>query len=86
MESDIQLKDRLLQIRNTRGKRPCRIRDIKSELDPETAEILENLLTNSKISLRAIHSELRDSDIKVAREALGIHRNNWCGCKETSDV
>ena len=78
------LKDRLMMIESVQGQRPCRVRDIKGELDPETADVLENLLTNSKTSLRAIHSELRAADIRVAREALGVHRNNWCGCKETS--
>ena len=77
------LKARLQMIDNAKGQRACRVRDIKVTLDPETAELLENLLTNSKVSLRAIHSELRASDIRVAREALGVHRNNWCGCNET---
>lgn len=80
------LKDRLVMIDSVRRVRPCRVREIKETLDPETAAILENLLTNSKTSLRAIHSELQASDIRVAREALGIHRNNWCGCKEESIV
>lgn len=80
------LKDRLLMIEVSKGQRPCRIRDIKKQLDPETADILENLLTNTKTSLRAIHAELRVCDIRVAREALGVHRNNWCGCKETETV
>ena len=78
------LKERLVMIETVQGQRPCRVRDIKSTRDPETAEVLENLLTGSKTSLRAIHSELRAADIRVAREALGVHRNNWCGCKETS--
>lgn len=77
------LKERLSIIETVQGRRPCRIREIKATLDEETAEILENLLTKSKTSLRAIHAELRESDIRVAREALGVHRNNWCGCKET---
>lgn len=78
------LKERLTMIETVQGKRPCRVREIKATLDDETSEVLENLLTNSKTSLRAIHSELRAVDIRVAREALGVHRNNWCGCKETS--
>lgn len=80
------LKDRLSNIEVRQGERPCRVRDIKTSLDHETAGILENLLTNSKTSLRAIHSELQMSGIRVAREALGVHRNNWCGCKETENV
>lgn len=78
------LKDRLVMIETVQGQRPCRVREIKEKLDEETSEVLENLLTQSKTSLRAIHSELRAADIRVAREALGVHRNNWCGCKETS--
>jgi hypothetical protein len=77
------LKERLSMIETVQGQRPCRVREIKTELDSDTAEILENLLTGSKTSLRAIHAELRESGIRVAREALGVHRNNWCGCKET---
>lgn len=77
------LKERLSMIETVQGQRRCRIREIKEELDTETADILENLLTNSKTSLRAIHAELRESNVRVAREALGVHRNNWCGCKET---
>jgi predicted Zn-ribbon and HTH transcriptional regulator len=80
------LKERLITIDSVQSKRPCRVREIKETLDEETSQILEDLLTKSKTSLRAIHAELRVSDIRVAREALGVHRNNWCGCKETETV
>lgn len=80
------LKERLVMIDSVQSKRPCRVREIKETLDEDVAQILEDLLTKSKTSLRAIHAELRVSDIRVAREALGVHRNNWCGCKETETV
>lgn len=76
------LRDRLAMIETPKGQRRCRVREIKASLDEETAQILENLLTNSKTSLRSIHAELQASNIRVAREALGVHRNNWCGCQE----
>jgi hypothetical protein len=74
------LKDRLAALDGPPQQRPCPVRLLLDQLDPETAELLERLLAEGRKSVRSIHSELTQSGVRIARESLSNHRNGWCRC------
>lgn len=77
------LKDRLAALDGPPQQRPCPVRVLLDQLDLETSELLERLLTENRKSVRSIHSELASSGIRIARESLSNHRNGWCRCAAT---
>lgn len=63
---------------------PCPVRNMLNELDEETSQALNRLLTDPKFSTRKIHQALQVSGIKVGRDTLTYHRNKTCRCEGQS--
>jgi hypothetical protein len=74
------LKERLALLDSPPPQKPCPVKALLNQLDPETADLLERLLTQSHKSIRSIHSELASSGIRIGRDSLANHRNGWCRC------
>lgn len=74
------LKERLALLEVPPPQRPCPVQALLNQLDSETADLLERLLTKSHKSVRSIHSELASSGIRIGRDSLANHRNGWCRC------
>ena len=76
----VTLKERLAQLETPPSHRPCPVKALMNQLDAETSELLDRLLSRSRKSIRSIHSELTSSGIRIGRDSLGNHRNGWCRC------
>lgn len=74
------LKDRLAALDTPPQQRACPVQVLLYQLDSDTSELLERLLSEGRKSVRSIHSELVHSGIRIARESLSNHRNGWCRC------
>lgn len=75
-----ELLQRLKSLNPNGQVRPCLVKQLLDNLDEETANLLNDLLANPKVSARSIHRTLQESGYRMAREALSEHRNNLCRC------
>jgi hypothetical protein len=80
LDLSVTLKERLALLEVPPPLRPCPVKIILDQLDTETSELLDRLLTKSRKSIRSIHSELHSSGIRVGRDSLANHRNGHCRC------
>ena len=58
----------------------CPVGKLLSEMDTETAKAFEQALAG-RATTRVIHTELTNAGIKIGRDTLAAHRNEWCRCK-----
>jgi hypothetical protein len=68
---------------STDAPKPCSLGQIIAGLDAETAEALQRVLANQKVSIRSIHSSLNAEGYKVDRQTISEHRNGYCRCRLT---
>lgn len=74
------LLSRLKAIEPDSNKKPCTLGRILQEVDAETAQVLQKLLDNPKVSNRVLHSSLR-ADYKIDRQTISEHRAGYCRCR-----
>lgn len=79
------LKSRLTALNEKPEVKPCPFAALMATFDNDTAEVLQKLVDNPKIAIRAIHEELQTEGIKIARESISNHRKGWCRCKGTTE-
>lgn len=76
------LSERLMAVTDAE-RRPCpfqRVLDEIAETDPETVEVVEDLLFSNSISIMKLYSEFRKSGIKIGRTSIGQHAKGDCTC------
>lgn len=72
------LKDRLESLDVDKSR--CPVARLKSEMDEETAQVLDTLLARGTASLAGIHREVRAEGYKIAKSSLSDHRHGRCRC------
>lgn len=75
-----ELLQRLKLLNPSSNIRPCPVQTLLNKLDTETSELLNDLLSNPKVSARSIHRTLQESGYRLARESVSEHKNNLCRC------
>ena len=63
-------------------ERPCKIRDIKADLDDKDVIILDNLLASKDWPHKTLERALSDKGIMVGEGVIRKHRQMACGCYE----
>lgn len=66
--------------------RQCRMQQVIDSLEDNTADLLNKLLNNPKVSTRVIYNALRDDGIAIDRQKISEHRNGDCRCQREDTV
>ena len=69
----------LLQNLTKDSKEKCPVARL-AKTDPDSADILDDLLMSESISVRKIHRVIRAENMGIGREALQAHRDRKCSC------
>lgn len=84
--SDLLQRLKAVEHDATSRVRPCRMQQVIDGLEQSTADLLNKLLDNPKVSTRVIYNALRDDGIAIDRQKISEHRNGDCRCQREDTV
>jgi len=62
--------------------RPCKVRTIASELDPNDAKILLEAIDNPRWKIEPLRDALKAKNIEISSGTLKTHRTKACSCSK----
>jgi hypothetical protein len=62
--------------------RPCKVRDVKADLQKSDVDILESALMSEQWPVKTLERSLGDKGIILSESVIRKHRQRSCGCFE----